>query len=320
MAGPASTIWRNGWPRGGLASRTVLFELTLSADEQSAEALADALVEAGALSVSVEDANAETEDEEPLFGEPGLVPTRHAWKASRLRVLLDGDRGDALVAEASAAIGIAPPSIEARVAVEDADWVRVTQAQFPPTRISERLWIVPTWHDPPDDRAIVVRLDPGVAFGTGTHPTTRLCLRWLDANLRPGADVLDYGCGSGILAIAAAKLGAKRVTGTDIDPQALEAARANSTANAVDAQYTDPDSLGAATWDIVIANILSNPLKLLAPALLARVAPGGALVLSGVLERQANEVIDLYRCADPGVSLSVWQGDEGWVCIAGHRH
>jgi ribosomal protein L11 methyltransferase len=297
----------------------VLYELTLAADGGNAEALADALVEAGALSVSVEDANAETPDEQALFGEPGLAPTRHAWTASRLRVLIEGDAGAAVIAAASAAIGIDPPPVEARVAVEDTDWVRATQAQFPPTRISDRLWIVPSWHEPPDPSAIAVRLDPGVAFGTGTHPTTRLCLRWLDENLRPGATVLDYGCGSGILAIAAGRLGAGSITGTDIDAQALQAARANSAANRVDADYTEPDSLRAGTWDIVLANILSNPLKLLAPALLSRVAPGGALVLSGVLERQAGEVIEAYRSADPGVALSVWATDEGWVCLAGRR-
>jgi len=297
----------------------VLVELTLSADERSAEALADALVDAGALSVSLEDANAETPDEQPLFGEPGLVPERHAWTASRLRVLVEDGAGEAIVRAAAEAIGIASPAIEFRAVVADTDWVRATQSQFPPTRISDRLWIVPTWHEPPDPEAVVVRLDPGVAFGTGTHPTTRLCLRWLDANVRPGASVLDYGCGSGILAIAAAKLGASRVVGSDIDPQAMQAARANSEANAVRADYTEPDSLGAGTWDVVLANILSNPLMLLAPALLARVAPRGALVLSGVLERQAGQVIEAYRAADAGVPLSVWAADEGWVCLAGHR-
>lgn len=297
----------------------MLYELTLSADEQRAEALADALIEAGALAVSVEDAKAETPEEQALFGEPGLTPARLAWAASRLRVLVDGDDGEALIATASLAIGIDTPPIEARVVVEETDWVRATQSQFPPTRISERLWIVPTWHDPPDPKAIAVRLDPGSAFGTGTHPTTRLCLRWLDANLSTGASVLDYGCGSGILAIAAGKLGAGAITGTDIDPQALRAARANTDANAVVAHYTEPDHLSPGTCDIVLANILSNPLKLLAPALLSRVAPGGALVLSGVLERQAGEVIEAYRCADPAVPLSLWGADEGWVCLAGRR-
>lgn len=297
----------------------MLYELTLSADQHGAEALADALLEAGALSVAVEDARADCADEEPLFGEPGLEPTQHAWKASRLRVLVDGDAGESVIAAASAALGIAEPRVEARVAVADTDWVRATQSQFPPTRISERLWIVPSWHEPPDPRAIAVRLDPGVAFGTGTHPTTRLVLRWLDAHVPASASVLDYGCGSGILAIAAAKLGAASVTGTDIDPQALQAAQSNSSANGVVARYTEPDALPHRTWDIVLANILSNPLKLLAPALLARVSPGGALVLSGVLARQADEVIEAYRAADPRVPLTVWDTDEGWVCLAGQR-
>ncbi len=211
--------------------------------------------------------------------------------------------------------------IETHVPVRDTDWVRESQSQFAPTRISERLWIVPTWHQPPDERALVVRLDPGVAFGTGTHPTTRLCLAWLDATLSPGARVLDYGCGSGILAITAAKLGARAVIGVDIDPQALVAARANSRANGVDASYTDLDgfSQSTLTFDVVLANILSNPLKLLAPALAARVAPHGSLVLSGVLERQAGDVIAAYRRADAGLPLKVWQADDGWVCLVGTR-
>jgi ribosomal protein L11 methyltransferase len=232
---------------------------------------------------------------------------------------VEGEGADALIAAASEAVGVEPPAIETTVAVEDTDWVRATQSQFPPTRISARLWIVPSWHQPPDPDAISVRLDPGVAFGTGTHPTTRLCLQWLDSNLESDAAVLDYGCGSGILAIAAGKLGAGTVVGTDIDPQALQSARANSEANRVDARYTHPDALGSGTYDIVVANILSNPLKLLAPALLGRVAPGGALVLSGVLERQADEVIDAYRAVDPVIAMDVWGTDEGWVCLAGRR-
>jgi ribosomal protein L11 methyltransferase len=297
----------------------VLYEITLQAGEHEAEALADALLDAGAVSVAIEDANAETVEEQPLFGEPGFEPLRHAWKASRLRILVAAGQDRTVVASASAAVGMEPPTIESSTAVADIDWVRATQAQFPPTRISDRLWIVPTWHHPPDPDAIAVRLDPGVAFGTGTHPTTRLCLRWLDAQLAQGARVLDYGCGSGILAIVAAKLGAGLVVGTDIDPQALESARANSEANAVDARYTDPDSLGTIAYDVVLANILSNPLKLLAPALLARVAPRGWLVMSGVLERQADEVIEAFKAADPGVPLRVWSADEGWVCLAGRR-
>ncbi|HEU0199244.1 MAG TPA: 50S ribosomal protein L11 methyltransferase, partial [Burkholderiaceae bacterium] len=195
-----------------------------------------------------------------------------------------------------------------------------TQAQFAPTRIGNRLWIVPSWHTPPEDpTAVVLRLDPGVAFGTGTHPTTRLCLQWLEANLPPNARVLDYGCGSGILAIAAARLGAREVAGTDIDPQALAAAQANASANGVSGNYTAPEHLPPGAFDVVLANILTNPLQVLAPVLLARVAPHGALVLSGVLERQAAAVIETYAAVDPGVPLSVWRSEEGWVCLTGAR-
>ncbi len=297
----------------------MLQELTLLAEEHRAEALADALIDAGALSVAIEDAQAQTPEEEPLYGEPGLTPTRLGWARSRLRVMVDQATADQVLADAGAAIGSGPPLVEERVTVADTDWVRATQEQFPPTQISERLWIVPSWHQVPEPPAIAVRLDPGVAFGTGTHPTTRLCLAWLDAKLKSGSSVLDYGCGSGILAIAAGKLGATQIVGTDIDAQALAAARANSMTNGVPASYTDPNSLGAATFDVVLANILSNPLKLLAPALVARVAPRGALVLSGVLERQADEVIAAYRAADPRLSLDVWRADDGWVCLAGSR-
>jgi len=298
----------------------VLLEITLVTDESAVEALSDAMINAGAVSVSIEDAHADTADEEPLYGEPGLDDARRSWSQSRLRVLIDPDQADAIINAActAAALNVV---VEQRVSVEDTDWVRHTQSQFPPTRISERLWIVPTWHDPPPPPACVVTLDPGVAFGTGTHPTTHMCLRWLDQNLQPGASVLDYGCGSGILAIAAAKLGASGVVGIDIDPQALDAARANSNANHVAASYTDSHGLSqcATTFDIVLANILSNPIKLLAPALLARVAPSGSLVLSGILERQAEEIIASYRNADASVPMSIWSTKDGWVCLSGAR-
>jgi ribosomal protein L11 methyltransferase len=299
----------------------VLLEVTLMADEVSADALADALLAAGALSVSLEDADAESAQESPLFGEPGSDPERRAWSRSRLRVLLDCETCEVQqrIDAACTSIGAGSCVIESRREVGDQDWVRRSQAQFPPTRISARLWIVPTWHELPDPAAVSVRLDPGVAFGTGTHPTTQLCLQWLDEELRPGDSVLDYGCGSGILAIAAGRLDAGALVGVDVDEQALTAARLNSAANAVTARYTDPAGLGFDRFDIVIANILSNPLKVLAPALLARVAAGGALVLSGVLERQADEVMAAYREADREVGLAVWRALEGWVCLAGRR-
>jgi len=298
----------------------MLREITLIADADSADALSDALLEAGALSVSIEDADADTANEQPLYGEPGGEPDRPAWTQNRMSVLLPPGVDPAqLVAGACDSLSIAPAKVHGQREVGDADWVRLTQAQFPPTRIGERLWIVPSWHEPPDPSAINIRLDPGVAFGTGTHPTTRLCLAWLAQNMPRGARVLDYGCGSGVLAIAAAKLGAREVIGTDIDEQALDAARANSERNAVDARYTAPGRLPAGQFDVVLANILANPLRLLAPMLLSRVAPGGALVLSGVLQRQADELIAAYALADHRVPLRVWASDDGWVCLAGHR-
>ena len=296
-------------------------EITLLVNDRAAEVLGDALMDAGALSVSIEDADADTPDEQPLYGEPGLEPTKLAWKNSYLKVLVNDDFDfDLDMAIAVKGLGIEEPKLVSDEQVEDADWVRITQAQFQPVRVSDRLWIVPTWHEPPaGDTAINIRLDPGVAFGTGSHPTTHLCLQWLDANVKAGESVLDYGCGRGILAIAAKKVGACEVLGTDIDPQAVEAAVDNAKANDAPATFVLPKDMPEGTFDIVVANILSNPLKLLAPALLARVKPKGHLVLSGVLARQAQEVIDVYKEHDPSVKLSVWKESEGWVCIAGQK-
>lgn len=296
-------------------------EITLLVNDRAAEVLGDALMDAGALSVSIEDADADTPDEQPLYGEPGLEPTKLAWKNSYLKVLVNDDFDfDLDMAIAVKGLEIEEPKLVSDEQVEDADWVRITQAQFQPVRVSDRLWIVPTWHEPPaGDTAINIRLDPGVAFGTGSHPTTHLCLQWLDANVKAGESVLDYGCGTGILAIAAKKVGAGEVLGTDIDPQAVEAAVDNAKANDAPATFVLPKDMPEGTFDIVVANILSNPLKLLAPALLARVKPQGHLVLSGVLARQAQEVMDVYKEHDPSVKLSVWKESEGWVCIAGQK-
>ncbi len=298
----------------------MLHEISLLVSENIAEELGDRLMENGALSVALEDADADSENEKPLYGEPGLEPGVCAWKRSRLKALVDENTDPAqLVAKSFVSFGEDVPAIETDTVVPDTDWVKLTQSQFGPTKVSDRLWIVPSWNTPPDPKAINIRLDPGIAFGTGTHPTTHMCLQWLDKNCKPGFSVLDYGCGTGILAIAAAKLGAAKTVGTDIDPQAIEAAQANAETNAVATSFALPDTLGDDRFDIVIANILANPLMVLAPALLGRVAPKGHLVLSGILSHQAESIVRLYHQIDPCVKLSVWKQQEDWVCLSACR-
>ena len=284
-----------------------------------AEALSDALLEAGALSATIEDADAGSAEEEPLFGEPGAEHATAAWNRSRVVALFDQHADiDAALAEALLAAGIRAPIDQARRDVADANWVGLTQSQFVPIAIGRRLWIVPSWHALPDaakkSDAIVLKLDPGMAFGTGDHATTRLCLAWLDQHMACGASVIDYGCGSGILAIAAKKLGAGRVVGTDIDDQAVSAARANAMENEVEIAFTPSSRFESEATDVVIANILSTPLKLLAPLLCALVAPGGRLVLSGILERQWREVAEIYA---PEIVMNVWRSEDGWVGLVG---
>ncbi|MDI9675825.1 50S ribosomal protein L11 methyltransferase [Burkholderia cenocepacia] len=292
-------------------------ELVVELAREHAEALSDALLDLGALSVSVEDADADTPDEQPLFGEPGLVPDRTAWQHSRVVALLSADHEPAvLLAAAANELGLAEtPQFVVRE-VEEQDWVRLTQSQFEPIPIGERIWVVPSWHDAPDPDALVLELDPGLAFGTGSHPTTRLCMEWLEQSVKPGQSVLDYGCGSGILAILAKKCGANPVIGIDIDPQAVESARQNSERNRAEVTYGLPDACPDGEFDIVVANILSNPLKLMASMLASKVKPGGRIALSGVLARQADEVAAVYARY---VDISVWREHEGWVCLAGTR-
>jgi ribosomal protein L11 methyltransferase len=302
-------------------------ELVLHCLEAQAEALSDALLEAGVLSVSVEDADRDTAAEQPLFGEPGTEPEILAWERNQVVALLpDGADPAQILAEiAAAGHGVEPGAWHLRD-VPDADWVRLTQSQFGPIQIGKRIWIVPSWHrdDPavlaaigtPGEGLVQIELDPGLAFGTGSHPTTHLCLHWLEDNLQAGASVLDYGCGSGILAIAAKLLGAGPTTAVDIDEQAVQATRDNASINGVEIDAMLPDALAHGTRQLVIANILSNPLKVLAPMLAQRVASGGHLVLSGVLERQAEEVAAAYA---PWLKLEVWQAREGWVCLHGRK-
>jgi ribosomal protein L11 methyltransferase len=277
-----------------------------------ADSWSDALLEAGALSVDVSDPFAGTAQETPMFGEPGAPPSP-LWQLSRVVALFDGNAAvDDIVGEAATHVALRVPQYET-YPVADEDWVRKTQLQFGPIEIAPDFFIVPTWSAPPRADAFNLRLDPGLAFGTGSHPTTRLCLRWLRERIRGGESVLDYGCGSGILAIAAAKLGAANIVGVDVDPQAIRASAANAAMNGVDARFVAPDALGTGRFDIVVANILANPLMLLAPALCARVADRGAIALSGVLAGQTDDVLAAYA---PWFTLAAVREDEGWVLLA----
>lgn len=297
--------------------------VALEADAEYAEALSDALLEQGALTVSVEDAQAGTADETAHFGEPGSpedgLPC--VWLHNRIIALFDRDanpRGlSERIAVACAVAGIARPPPISIEDVAEQNWVQLTQSQFAPIQINPRLWIVPSWHAAPDPAAINLLLDPGMAFGTGSHPTTRLCLEWLCANLQAGEAVLDYGCGSGILAIAAAKLGATRVLGVDIDDSALQVTRDNAAANQVKLELRHSRARLDETFDCVVANILTNPLCLLAPLLASRVAvggpqcnSGGRLLLSGILDSQADQVIAAYA---PFMALRIGATLDGWV-------
>ncbi|MCC9595577.1 MULTISPECIES: 50S ribosomal protein L11 methyltransferase [unclassified Rubrivivax] len=294
-----------------------MFELVLRAPEALVEAVSDALSDdLDALSVSVEDADAGTDAEQALFGEPGMPAPRPGWDRSTLRALFE----DEAAAERAATLLLAQDwteglSLQALEPVAEQDWVRITQSQFGPVEITPSFWIVPSWHEPPAAAERVIRLDPGLAFGTGTHPTTRMCLRWIATNARPWSRVLDYGCGSGILAIAAALHGAAAVDAVDIDPAAVDSTRANATANGVTLNAGLPDAAGG-TYPLVLANILATPLKLLAPLLAGFVAPGGSLVLAGILERQADELKAAYA---PFLTLEVSDREDGWILMTATR-
>jgi ribosomal protein L11 methyltransferase len=294
-------------------------EIVIEVARAHAENLSEALMDVGVLSVSVEDADEGTDAERPLFGEPGMEPEEAAWEHSRVVALTPADAAHAdIIAAAAAQCGLEPSALPYSLrAVAEQDWVRLTQSQFEPIHIGKNIWVVPSWHAAPDPNALVLELDPGLAFGTGSHATTRLCMEWLEAHAPQNLSVLDYGCGSGILALVAKKLGAATVVGIDIDPQAIESARFNSERNHCEIDYFLPEEYSGAAgpqhFDVVVANILSSPLKLMAPMLSHRVAAGGALVLSGVLARQAEEVIAAYA---PFIGLAVWGERDGWVALA----
>ncbi|RZL09644.1 MAG: 50S ribosomal protein L11 methyltransferase [Rubrivivax sp.] len=308
-----------------------MHELTLLSTEAQVEILSDALMELEALSVSVEDADADTPAEEALWGEPGIPVSREAWQRSTIKSLFPNE-ADAL--EAATLILAQEWATDIHVQgiqeVADQDWVRLTQSQFKPVPITADFWIVPTWHEVPSEARTVIRLDPGLAFGTGTHPTTRMCLQWIAEHPQAlkGRRALDYGCGSGILAIGAALHGATQVDAVDIDPAAVEATEANVAVNLSHLKAPDggspvhaglPDRVGEAhqAYPVVLANILATPLKLLAPLLAGHVAPGGHLVLAGILARQEDELKAAY--AGVGLELRVANEEDGWILMTAEK-
>jgi ribosomal protein L11 methyltransferase len=282
-------------------------------DSANAESLSDLLFELGALSVTVEDALEGTDEEEPIFGEPG-EPLSALWKQSAVTALFAEETEiDPILQEIEQTHGFICDHTEI---IADTDWVRATQSQFDPIQISKRLWITPSWHELPDPQAVNLILDPGLAFGTGSHPTTRLCLQWLDANPLSGKTILDYGCGSGILAIAAMKLGAHSAEGIDIDPQAMIASQQNAEQNNVGVRFALPDAASQQQYDIVVANILTNPLKTLAPLLAKFCRPKGEIILSGILAEQVEDVLAIYQ---QWFDIQLANTDEGWALIHGTR-
>jgi ribosomal protein L11 methyltransferase len=289
-----------------------MFELRLLCPEERVEPVGEALEALDALSLSVEDADAQTPAEQALFGEPGMPPPKEGWQRSIVVALFS------LEAQAREAARLLLPQDffqDCKVlgvnAVPDQDWVRLTQSQFEPVEITDSFWIVPTWHQPPAQARQVIRLDPGLAFGTGTHPTTRMCLRWIAAHPPRGQRVLDYGCGSGILAIGAAKFGAASVDAVDIDEAAVRSTEENAAANEVQLSVGLPER-ASGVYETVLANILATPLKVLAPLLRGHVAPGGSLVLAGILARQADELKAAYA---PYCALEVSDEQDGWILM-----
>lgn len=290
-----------------------MFELRLLAPQERVETVSDALEALDALSVSVEDADAQTDAEQALFGEPDMPPPKDGWQRSRVIALFVTE---AQAREAAAVLAAQDFFADCQVLgladVPEQDWVRLTQSQFAPVEITPEFWIVPTWHEPPAQARQVIRLDPGLAFGTGTHPTTRMCLRWIASRANPaGKRVLDYGCGSGILAIGAAKFGATDIDAVDIDEAAVASTRLNAEANKVQLKAGLSD-LASGRYDIVLANILATPLKVLAPLLCEHVAANGSLVLAGILERQADELKLAYA---PYAALEVSDSEDGWILM-----
>lgn len=285
----------------------------IQAQDHTADLISDTLMELGALSATIEDANADTLDEQAIFGEPGDPPPG-IWQKNLVSALFDDDVDvkqviDALQEQTNLS-GLQYKTVN----IEEQDWVHATQAQFNPIQINERLWIVPTWHNVTDENAINIALDPGLAFGTGSHPTTHLCLDWLTKTLNKGETVLDYGCGSGILAIAAKKLGASTVVGTDIDEQAIIASDYNAEQNDVKIEFINAEHYDIVQFDMVVANILSSALSVLAPVLASACKTGGKIALSGILSEQTEQLTSIYS---QWFDMQAPKEMESWVLLTG---
>lgn len=286
-------------------------QLKLASTPDAAQRLSDLLSDAGALAVTLQDAA-----DQPLYEPPpGATPL---WSQTWVTGLFDAEADlQAVLADLRNTLGehdlphvISP--------LEDKDWEREWMDNYHPMRFGTRLWICPSWHQPPDVDAVTVMLDPGLAFGTGTHPTTALCLEWLDAHDVVGKHVIDYGCGSGILAVAAAKLGAQQVWAVDYDPQALHATTLNAEKNTVSTLIHTvlPNDLPRQPTDIMLANILAGPLIELAPLFAELVRPSGAIVLSGILNTQADAVLQRYQ---PWFDMAPATERDEWMRLSGVR-
>ena len=289
--------------------------LKIAAQDNTADLISDTLMEQGALSAIIEDANADTLDEQPIFGEPGDPPPG-IWQQNLVSALFDEGVDVQKVMADLARLTKLPSLHYSTEVIQEQDWVRATQSQFDPIKITDNLWIVPTWHSAPNANAINIVLDPGLAFGTGSHPTTHLCLAWLSQTVKKDQSVLDYGCGSGILAIAAKKLGASKVVGTDIDAQAIQASLYNAEQNAVQASFYHANDYQTEEYDIVVANILSSALSVLAPALAKSCKSGGKIALSGILKEQAEAVSAIYA---PWFDMQAPVYMDAWVLLTGSK-
>lgn len=293
--------------------------LKIRANEQNADAISDALMNIGALSASIEDANAETLAEQAIFGEPSSsdiqYPPPGIWQQNIVTAMFDEDADVSRIIDALSQETTIPKFQYSTETIAEQDWVRATQAQFDPIKITDTLWIVPSWHAAPNEDAINIVLDPGLAFGTGSHPTTSLCLEWLTQQ-KAMPSVLDYGCGSGILAIAAKKLGAESVIGVDIDDQAIIASDYNARQNQVDIEFFDANAFTHRTFDIVIANILSSALMVLAPALAKYCNTGGKIALSGILESQKEALTLRYS---EWFDMDAPKQKDAWILLTGTK-